>query len=48
MLDDDDMGFNKDDLIKDDPDDEDYNDQNLGGDPDVGTGNQHPTMARMM
>ena len=48
VLDDDDMAFNDEDLLEDDPDDEDYDGENVGGGPDTSTGNQNPTMAQMM
>ena len=47
-IDDDDMAFNDEDLLEDDPDDEDYDGENVEGEQDTRTGNQNPTMSEMM
>ena len=48
VLDDDDMGFSNEDLLEDDTDDEEYDGENVGGEPGTSIGNQIPTMAQMM
>ena len=48
VIDDDDMAFNDENLLEDDPDDEDYDGENVEGEQDTRTGNQNPTMSEMM
>ena len=48
ILDDDDMALNDEDLLEDDPDDEDFNAQNPDGDNNAGASDQDPSMYEMM
>ena len=48
ILDDDDMALNDEDLLEDDPDDEDFNAQNPDGDNNAGASDQDPSMVEMM